>query len=126
MSQYREPQFCETEQTPAQRWESVAWAFGAGSADGGGPGPELVQLYKFYVAGDIDLAMIRGELDRLYPQYPSNDPSYPEPPAPRPIFPPLVLVEEPGRVFPFAAEMAALVQEIATGPPRVHYTRLDV
>ena len=50
----------------------------------------------------------RGELDRLYPQYPSGDPKYPDPPAPRPVFPPLVLVEEPGRVFPFAAEMAAL------------------
>ena len=126
MKQYRESQFSEDEQTPAQRWESVSWAFTAGSADGGGPSPELVQLYKFYVAGDIDLAMIRGELDRLYPQYPSGDPKYPDPPGPRPVFPPLVLVEEPGRVFPFAAEMAALVQEIAVLPPRQHYLELDL
>uniref|UniRef100_UPI001CF361CB hypothetical protein n=1 Tax=Hymenobacter terricola TaxID=2819236 RepID=UPI001CF361CB len=98
----------------------------AGSADGGGPSPELVQLYKFYVAGDIDLAMIRGELDRLYPQYPSGDPKYPDPPTPRPVFPPLVLVEAPGRVFPFAAEMAALVQELEALPPRQHYLELDL
>ena len=126
MKQYRQPKFARTERTAAQRWDSVSWAFGAGSADGGGPSPELVQLYKFYVAGDVDLAMIRGELDLLYPQYPSGDPNYPAPPAPRPVFPPLVLVEEPGRVFPFAAEMAALVQEINDLPPRVHYTQIDV
>jgi hypothetical protein len=126
MSQYRAPQFSETEQTPAQRWESVAWTLGASSADGGGPSPELVRLYKFYVAGDIDLAMLGSELDRLYPQYPSGDPHYPAPPTPHPVFPPLVLVEEPGRVFPFAAEMAALVQEIAALPPRQPYIRLDV
>lgn len=126
MKYYREPQFSEDEQTPAQRWESVAWAFAAGSADGGGPSPELVRLYKFYVAGDIDLAMLDGELDRLYPQYPSGDPKYPAPPAPRPISPPLVLVEEPGRVFPFAAEMAALLAELATLPPYVPYTAVDM
>ena len=120
------PQFSEEEQTPAQRWEGVAWAFAAGSADGGGPSPELARLYKFYVAGDIDLAMVRGELDRLYPQSPSGDPRYPAPPAPRPVLPPLVLVEAPGRVFPFAAEMAALVQEINALPPRQPYIRLDV
>ena len=126
MKQYRKPKFARTERTAAQRWDSVSWAFGAGSADGGGPSPELVRLYKFYVAGDVDLAMIRGELDRMYPQYPSGDPNYPDPPAPRPVFPPLMLAEEPGRVFPFAAEMAALVQEINNLPPRVHYTQIDV
>lgn len=126
MKQYRKPKFARSERTAAQRWDSVSWAFGAGSADGGGPSPALVRLYKFYVAGDVDLAMIRGELDRLYPQYPSGDPNYPDPPAPRPVFPPLMLVEEPGRVFPFAAEMAALVQEINDLPPRVHYTQIDV
>jgi hypothetical protein len=126
MSQYRAPQFGETEQTPAQRWESVAWALGTASADGSKLSPELVQLYKFYVAGDIDLAMVHGELDRLYPQYPSGDPKYPDPPTPRPVLPPLVLIEEPGRVFPFAAEMAAIVQEIEALPPRQAYMRLDV
>jgi hypothetical protein len=126
MKQYRVPQFSQTEQTPAQRWESVAWALGAASADGGGPSPELVQLYKFYVAGDIDLAMLSGELDRLYPQVPSGDPNYPVSAASRPVMPALVLIEEPGRVFPFAAEMAALVQEIAALPPRQPYIRLDV
>lgn len=126
MKQYRQPKFARTERTAAQRWDSVSWAFGAGSADGGGPSPELVRLYKFYVAGDVDLAMVRGELDRLYPQHPSGDPNYPDPPAPRPVFPPLVLVEEPGRVFPFAAEMDALMQEIAALPPRVRYIQIDV
>lgn len=126
MRQYRDPQFAEDEQTPAQRWEMVSWAFSVGSADGGGPSSELARLYKFYVAGDVDMAMIRGELDRMYPQYPSGDPNYPDPPAPRPIFPPLVLVEEPGRVFPFAAEMAALMQELSALPPRVRYIQLDV
>lgn len=126
MKQYREPQFAEDEQTPAQRWEAVSWAFSVGSADGGGPSPELARLYKFYVAGDVDLAMIRGELDRMYPQYPSGDPKYPDPPAPRPVLPALVLVEEPGRVFPYAAEMDALMQEIAALPPRVRYIQIDV
>jgi len=126
MSQYRLPQFCETEQTPAQRWESVSGAFAAGSSDGGGPSPELVQLYKFYVAGDIDLAMIRGELDRMYPQYLSGDPKHPGLPAPRPVLPPLVLIEKPGRVFPFAAEMAALMQEIEALPPPQPYIQLDI
>jgi hypothetical protein len=126
MSQYRAPQFSETEQTPAQRWESVAWALGVSSSDGGGPSPEVVRLYKFYVAGDIDLAMVSGELDRLYPQYPSGDPHYLNPLTPRPIFPPLVLVEEPNREFPFAAEMAALIQEMTALPPRQPYLQLDV
>ncbi|MFD1874499.1 hypothetical protein [Hymenobacter bucti] len=126
MSQYQAPQFSETEQTPAQRWESVAWALGASSADEGGPSPEVVRLYKFYVAGDIDLAMVSGELDRLYPHYPSGDPHYPNPPTPRPVFAPLVLVEEPDRVFPFAAEIAALVQAITALPTRQPYLQLDV
>ena len=125
MKQYRKPKFTWTERTPAQRWASVAWAFAAGSADGGGPSPALARLYQFYVAGDIDLAMLDGELDRLYPNYPSGDPSYPDPPAPRPVFPPLNLVEEPGRVFPFAAELATLMQEIAALPPRQPYSQLD-
>ena len=125
MKQYREPQFDLDEQTPAQRWDAVRWAFSASCATDG-PSPELARLYKFYVAGDVDMAMIRGELDRMYPQYPSGDPKYPDPPVPRPVFPPLVLVEEPGRVFPFAAEMAALLQEIAALPPRVRYIQIDV
>lgn len=32
-----------------------------------------------------------------------------------------MLVEELGRVFPYAAEIAALVQELAVLPPRQHY-----
>ena len=121
-----QPYFSEGERTPEQRWESVAWALAAGSADGGGPSLELARLYKFYVAGDIDLAMLGGKLDRLYPQYPSSDPQYPNLPTPRPVLPPLVLVEESGRVFPFAAELDTLMQEIAALPPRVPYTQIDV
>ncbi|KUG09212.1 hypothetical protein [Solirubrum puertoriconensis] len=111
MSQYRLPEFNENEQTPAQRWAVLAWAFAAGASDGARPSTEFARLGKFYVAGDIDLAMLSAEMDRLYFGH---------------EYPPLVLVEEPGRVFPFAAEIEAMQKELATLPPKVPYLELDL
>lgn len=74
MSQPREPQFSEDERTPEQRLEGVQWAFGVSASAGGAPSPELVQLYERYVLGEITLGTIGAEVDRLYPQKPSNDP----------------------------------------------------
>ena len=77
MSQPREPQFFEDERTPEQRLDSVQWAFGVSASAGGAPSPELVQLYERYILGEIDMQYISAEMDRMYPQYPSNDPTPP-------------------------------------------------
>lgn len=69
------PYFSETERTPQQRRESVKWAVGVAMSQGGGASPELVALYNRYIAGEIDLATIRAEVTRLYPQQPSSDPT---------------------------------------------------
>ncbi len=147
MSQHREPQFCETERTPAQRLESVQWAFGVAASAGGGLSPELVQLYERYILGEIDLAIIRVEMDRLYPQQPTTDP-YPryQPDlsgAPSPPYKPLPAdyVPEPAEEEPepagpevpaavCVAQLRAFVadirQHVSERPPRQPYTRLDV
>ena len=68
------PQFSETECTPAQRRETVKWAIGLARSQGGSASPELVALYRRYIAGEITLGTIRAEVERLYPQQPSTDP----------------------------------------------------
>ena len=68
------PQFSETERTPAQRRETVKWAIGLAMSQGGSASPELVALYRRYIAGEITLGTIRAEVERLYPQQPSTDP----------------------------------------------------
>ncbi len=62
------PHFCASEQTPAQRRESVRWAVGVARSQGGSASPELSALYGRYVAGEIDLAYIRAALSSLYSQ----------------------------------------------------------
>ena len=70
------PQFSEDERTPQQRREGVKWAVGVAMSQGGSASPELAALYRRYIAGEIDLAFIRAELTRLYPQQPTADPRY--------------------------------------------------
>ena len=53
----------------------MKWAVGVAMSQGGGASPELVALYNRYIAGEIDLATIRAEVTRLYPQQPSSDPA---------------------------------------------------
>ena len=146
MKQDREPQFCETERTPEQRLESVQWAFGVSASAGGAPSPELVQLYERYIFGEIDTQYIDTELNRMHPQYPSNDPTPPyqpnldvEPNRPPEVPPGYVYdaAEEEaapaGPEMPAAvcvAQLRAFVQEIiehqATQPPRQRYIQIDV
>ena len=148
MKQDREPQFCETERTPEQRLESVQWAFGVSASAGGAPSPELVQLYERYILGEIDTQYIDRELNRMYPQYPSNDPYAKYAPGEGPYIEPAPLVEAApgfaddtaeeeeapaGPEMPAAlcvAQLRAFVQEIvehlATQPPRQRYIQIDV
>lgn len=139
------PSFSETERTPEQRLESVQWAFGVSASAGGAPSPELVQLYERYILGEIDMQYISVEMNRMYPQYPSNDPT--------PRYQPNLDVEPnrppeapPGYVYDAAeeeeapagpempaavcvAQLRAFVQEIvehlATQPPRQRYLYFD-
>jgi hypothetical protein len=48
------PQFHEEEQTPAQRWQAVRWAIGAGASDRAVPSQSMADLQLRYIAGEID------------------------------------------------------------------------
>jgi len=143
----QEPQFSETERTPEQRLESVQWAFGVSASAGGAPSPEVVQLYERYILGELDLVDIELEMNRMYPQYPSNDP-YAGRWTPNLDVAPNQPVEVPpgfeydaaeeeeapaGPEMPAAvcvAQLRAFVQDIvehlATQPPRQRYIQIDV
>lgn len=104
------PHFSETEQTPAQRWDSTRWAICAGASDSRVPSSEAGQLMLRYVAGEIDLAQAQDEMLRWYaPQVAPSADVRPLPPA------------QPGQVYPYAAEMAALLHELAQLPPPQPY-----
>jgi hypothetical protein len=137
------PVFSGTERTPAQRLESVQWAIGMAASAGGVPSPELVPLYERYILGEMDLAGIRMEMERLYPKQPTTDhyPRYkpdlsgaPSPPyKPLPagyVFEAEVLPEPEPPAEECLVLFRALVEEVrqqATElPPRQPYTRLDV
>ncbi len=152
MKQHREPQFCETERTPEQRLDTVQWAFGVSASAGGAPSPELVQLYERYILGEIDMAAIGVELEKMYPTTRGDDPRYaPGQPtdrwypqldvAPNPPYKPLPadydasneVAEPAGPELPAdecVAQLRAFVadirQHVAEMPPRQPYTRLDV
>lgn len=104
------PRFHENEQTPAQRWESVRWAICAGASDHAVPSPEMVQLQLRYVAGEIDQVQVHDELMRWYRTDIATASDV------RPLPP-----EQPGQVYPYAAEMVALMQVINDLPPYVPY-----
>jgi hypothetical protein len=108
------PHFNEEEQTPQQRWEVVRWAICAGATDSVVPSPELVQLQLRYIAGEIDQEQMHDELMRWY------RPDIAPAPDVRPLPP-----EQPDRVYPYVAEMAALMVEMNELPPYVPYTVMD-
>lgn len=108
------PQFHEEEQTPAQRWDAVRWAICAGASDRAVPSQDLVQLQLRYVAGEIDQVQVHDELMRWY--RPDIAPAADVRPLPP---------EQPGRVYPYAAEMAALMEDMNNLPPYVPYTVMD-
>jgi hypothetical protein len=70
------PKFSETEKTAAQRSESVRFAVGVTMSQNLPIAPELKELYKRYIAGEIDLAYIDSTLTRQHPQVPTTDPRY--------------------------------------------------
>ena len=107
-------QFHEEEQTPAQRWESVRWAICVGASDHAVPSADLVQLQLRYIAGEIDQVQVHDELMRWY--RPDVAPA-----ADVRSLPP----EQPDRVYSFAAEMAALMQEMNELPPYVPYIVME-
>ena len=78
------------------------------------PSPELVQLQLRYIAGEIDHAQVHDELMRRY--RPDIAPAA----NVRPLPP-----EQPGRVYSYAAEMAALMVEMNELPPYVPYMVMD-
>ena len=108
------PQFDEEEQTPAQRWDTVRWAICMGASDRAVPSQEMAQLQLRYVAGEIDQVQMHDELMRWYRSdvAPAADV--------RPLPP-----EQPGRVYPYAAKMAALMQEMKELPPYMPYSVMD-
>lgn len=104
------PQFHEEEQTPAQRWEAVRWAIGAGASDSRVPSQDLARLELRYVAGDIDQVQVHDELMRWY--WPDVAPAADVRPLPP---------EPPDRVYPYAAEMAELLHVLSQLPPPQPY-----
>ena len=108
------PQFNQDEQTPAQRWAAVRWAICIGASDRAVPSQEMAHLQLRYVAGEIDQVQVHDELMRWYrPDIALAADVRPLPP------------EQPGRAYPYAAEMAALMQEMNELPPYVPYIVLD-
>ena len=105
------PQFNEEEQTPAQRWQAVRWAIGAGASDRAVPSAAFAQLQLRFIAGEIDQVQVQDEVLRWY--RPDIAPAADVRPLPP---------EQPGRVYPYAAEMAALMQQMNDLPPYVPYT----
>jgi hypothetical protein len=105
------PQFHEEEQSPAQRWAAVRGAICAGASDRAVPSQDMAQLQLRYIAGEIDQVQVHDELMRWYrPDIALAGDVRSLPP------------EQPGRVYPYAAEMAALMQQMNDLPPYVPYT----
>lgn len=105
------PQFHEQEQTPALRWKAVRSAICAGASDRAVPSHAFAQLQLRFIAGEIDQAQVQDEVLRWY--RPDIAPAADMRPLPP---------EQPGRVYPYAAEMAALMQTMNELPPYVPYT----
>ncbi|WP_223654557.1 hypothetical protein [Hymenobacter psoromatis] len=104
------PQFHEEEQTPAQRWDTVRSAIGAGASDRAVPSQDLAHLELRYIAGEIDQTQVQDELLRWY--RPDIAPAADVRPLPP---------EQPSQMYPYTAEMAALMQQMNELPPRVPY-----
>ena len=108
------PHFHEEEQTPAQRWDAVRWAICAGASDRAVPSQDMAHLELRYIAGEIDQVQVQDEVLRWY--RPDIAPAADVRPLPP---------EQPGRVYPYAAEMAALMQQMNELPPYVPYIVMD-
>lgn len=108
------PQFHEEEQTLAQRWDAVRWAICVGASDRAVPSPEMANLQLRYVAGEIDQVQVHDELMRWY--RPDIAPAADVRPLPP---------EQPDRAYPYAAEMAALMEEMNDLPAYVPYLMME-
>lgn len=92
----------------------MRWAICAGASDQAVPSLELAQLQLRYVAGEIDQTQVHDELMRWY--RPDIAPAADVRPLPP---------EQPDRVYPYASEMAALMQDMNDLPPYVPYTVME-
>lgn len=93
---------------------TLRWAICAGASDRAVPSQDLAQLQLRYIAGEIDPVQVHDELLRWYrPDVAPAADVRPLPPT------------QPDRVYPHAAEMAALMEEMNQLPPYVPYTVMD-
>ena len=106
--------FSEGEQTPAQRWHLVGGALASGGSCHSVPALSVTTLHLRYIAGEIDLAQLLDETKRQlrHPEAPAADV--------RPLSP-----EQPGRAYPYAAEMARLLAELAEIPHQPYINVTD-
>lgn len=74
----------------------------------------MAHLELRYIAGEIDQVQVQDEVLRWY--RPDIAPAA----GVRPLPP-----EQPGRVYPYAAEMAALMQDMNELPPYMPYTVME-
>jgi hypothetical protein len=75
------------------------------------PSQDRARLERRYIAGELDQTQVQ---DEVLPWYrPDSAPAADVRPLPP---------EQPGRVYPYAAEMAALMQQLNELPPSVPYT----
>lgn len=104
------PAFTEQEQTPAQRWHLVGGALSSGSSCHSVRAPSITTLHLRYIAGEIDTTQLLDEIKRQlhHPEALAADV--------RPLPP-----EQPGQAYPYAAEMAQLLHELAQLPPPQPY-----
>ena len=92
----------------------MRWAICIGASDRVVPSQEMAQLQSRYIAGEIDQVQVHDELMRWYrPEVAPAADVRPLPP------------KQPGRVYPYAAKMAALMVEMNELPPYVPYTVMD-
>ena len=111
LSGHYSPQFCEQEQTPAQRWAAIRGAICSSASDGAVPSYAFAQLQLRFIAGEIDQVQVQDEVLRWYRS--DIAPAADVRPLPS---------EQPGRVYPYAAEMATLMQQMNALPPNAPYT----
>ncbi|RZK30293.1 MAG: hypothetical protein EOO63_07110 [Hymenobacter sp.] len=105
------PHFSENEQTPTQRWQAVQSAISMGASDRAVLSQNMADLELRYIAGEIDQVQMQDEVLRWY--RPDIAPAADVRPLPP---------EQPGRVYPYATEMAELMQQMNDLPPYVPYT----
>ena len=108
------PVFSESEQTSAQRWHLVGGALASGGSCHSVPAPSVTALHLRYIAGEIALAQLLDETKRQL--HHSEAPAADVRPLP---------AEQPGRAYPYAAEMARLLAELAEMPYQFYVNVTD-